>query len=81
MKDWKQGGENVKYDYDDDFKCYFLEFEYVFEKTDRKIFFATQPPYTYSTLKEYLSILVQQYSDIKVKKMGCTLAGFDIPLI
>lgn len=28
--EWHQAGENVQYVYDKQFKCYFLEFEYIF---------------------------------------------------
>ena len=79
--DWRQDGENVKYEYDEELKCFYVEFEYKFVKPHQKIFIAAQPPYTYSRLKDYLGLLVEQYPEIKIKKVGETLSGLDMPLI
>ena len=50
-------------------------------KPHQKIFIAAQPPYAYSKLKDYLGLLGEQYPEIKIKKVGETLSGLDIPLI
>lgn len=43
--------------------------------------FASQPPYTYTMLKEYIQSLVIDNPDIQVRKAGSSLAGLEIPLI
>ena len=45
--------------------------------------FATQPPYTYTMLKEFLKGLIEDGGnvDIRIRKAGESLAGLDIPLV
>lgn len=50
---WKQMGERVRYEYDPDQKCYFLEWEHEFEE-GKETLFATLPPYTYTRLGEFI---------------------------
>lgn len=55
--DWHQGGQRVKYDYDQDQKCYFLEFQYDFQQANSDVYFATLPPYSYTELNGFLEII------------------------
>jgi hypothetical protein len=32
--------------------------------------FATQPPYTYSMLREFLKLLIEKYPGINISKVG-----------
>ena len=77
--EWKQDGEKIRYDYDADFRSYYLEFEYSFE-ANQETFFATLPPYTYSRLSDYLSSL-EHRDNVTISKIGVSLGGLDIMAI
>lgn len=51
--EWRQEGEKIIYEYDSEQKCFYLEFEFNFEE-HKEVYFAALPPYTYSTLHEYI---------------------------
>ena len=55
---WRQAGENIKYENDIETKTYFLEFQYEFVSDNMAVEVATQPPYTYAMLRDYLKLLV-----------------------
>lgn len=74
--EWRQEGEKVRYDYDSDQKCFFLEFEYPFDE-HKDTYFATLPPYTCSALNDYLDTLAP-HDKVAIRKIGTSLSGLDI---
>ena len=64
----------MKYDYDLDEKCYYLEFEYTFDEEGGTTYFASLPPYTYSRMLSYVNGLLVNAA-VTRHVLGTSLAG------
>ena len=77
---WLQKGDNISYNYDEELKCYYLKFNYQFVRTREKVLNASMPPYTYSKLERWIDD-ISGFEEIKIRGIGKSLGGVDIPLI
>ena len=57
-----------------------MKFNYGFTKIRQKILIASMPPYTYSRLERLIED-ISGFDSVKVRSIGKSLGGVDIPLI